>query len=34
MAVVEVVRALQTDAGVVAELVAFVEAIGKTPVEV
>lgn len=34
MALVEVVRALQTDADVVADLVAFVEDIGKTPVEV
>ncbi len=34
MALVEVVRALQTDADVVADLVAFVEDIGKSPVEV
>jgi 3-hydroxybutyryl-CoA dehydrogenase len=34
MALVEVVRALQTDAEVVADLVAFVEDIGKSPVEV
>jgi len=34
MAAVEVVRALQTDADVAADLVAFVEAIGKVPVEV
>ncbi|MCZ2860098.1 3-hydroxyacyl-CoA dehydrogenase family protein [Blastococcus sp. VKM Ac-2987] len=34
MALVEVVRALQTDDGVVADLVAFVEDIGKSPVEV
>ena len=34
MVVVEVVRALRTDPVVVADLVAFVEAIGKAPVEV
>jgi 3-hydroxybutyryl-CoA dehydrogenase len=34
MALVEVVRALQTDADVIADLVAFVEDIGKSPVEV
>ncbi|WP_100501028.1 3-hydroxyacyl-CoA dehydrogenase family protein [Geodermatophilus chilensis] len=34
MAVVEVVRALQTDADVITDLVAFVEDIGKSPVEV
>ena len=34
MALVEVVRALQTEADVVADLVAFVEDIGKSPVEV
>ncbi|SDY61514.1 3-hydroxybutyryl-CoA dehydrogenase [Modestobacter sp. DSM 44400] len=34
MALVEVVRALQTDGDVVTDLVAFVEAIGKSPVEV
>lgn len=34
MALVEVVRALQTDADVVTDLVAFVEDIGKSPVEV
>jgi 3-hydroxybutyryl-CoA dehydrogenase len=34
MALVEVVRALQTDADVVADLVGFVENLGKSPVEV
>lgn len=34
MALVEVVRALQTDTDVISELVAFVETIGKSPVEV
>lgn len=34
IALVEVVRALQTDAGVVSDLLAFVKELGKSPVEV